>query len=167
MLSLFKISWWRHQMRTFSALLALYEGNPPVTGGFPHKGQGRGALMFSLTFAWTNGWANNRDAGDLRGLHVHCDVTVMCSQGSIIQCAIFSSCNNLAGGNKYMKLNTITHISLTRYQWVNCVNSLTFRQQKHYEINSKRLLAIDLMLRLLLGTRGRCGQTEIPHRKLY
>ena len=32
----------------------------------PHKGQWRGALMFSLTCAWTNGWTNNRDAGDLR-----------------------------------------------------------------------------------------------------
>ena len=30
-------SWWRHQMETFSALLALCEGNPPVTGGFPSQ----------------------------------------------------------------------------------------------------------------------------------
>ena len=28
---------WRHQMKTFSALLALCEGNPPVTGGFPSQ----------------------------------------------------------------------------------------------------------------------------------
>ena len=28
----------------------------------PHKGQWRGALMFCLICAWTNGWANNRDA---------------------------------------------------------------------------------------------------------
>ena len=27
--------WWRHQMEAFSALLALCEGNPPVTSGFP------------------------------------------------------------------------------------------------------------------------------------
>ena len=27
--------WWRHQMETFSALLALCAGNPPVTGRFP------------------------------------------------------------------------------------------------------------------------------------
>ena len=27
-------SWWRHQMETFSELLALCEGNPSVTGGF-------------------------------------------------------------------------------------------------------------------------------------
>ena len=59
-------SWWRHPMETFSPLLTLCEGNSPVTGEFPHKGQWRGALMFSLIFAWTNGWVNNRDAGDLR-----------------------------------------------------------------------------------------------------
>ena len=44
--------WWRHQMRTFSALQAFL-------GGSPHKGQWRGAFMFSLTCAWTNGWANS------------------------------------------------------------------------------------------------------------
>ena len=27
----------RHQMETISALLALCEGNPPVTGGFPSQ----------------------------------------------------------------------------------------------------------------------------------
>ena len=30
-------AWWRHQMETVSALLALCEGNPPVTGGFPSQ----------------------------------------------------------------------------------------------------------------------------------
>ena len=30
-------SWWRHQMVTFSALLALCAGNSPVTGEFPAK----------------------------------------------------------------------------------------------------------------------------------
>ena len=28
------LAWWRHQMETFSASLALCKGNPPVTGGF-------------------------------------------------------------------------------------------------------------------------------------
>ena len=28
-------SWWRHQMEAFSVLLALCEGGPPVTSGFP------------------------------------------------------------------------------------------------------------------------------------
>ena len=43
----------------------------------PHTGQWRGALMFYLTCTWTNGWANNRDAGDLRRHRASYDVTVM------------------------------------------------------------------------------------------
>ena len=31
------VSWWRHQMETFSALLALCAGNSPVTGEFPSQ----------------------------------------------------------------------------------------------------------------------------------
>ena len=49
---------------------------PSVTGGIPHKGQWGGALMFSLIRAWTSGWANNRDADDLRRHRAHYDVTV-------------------------------------------------------------------------------------------
>ena len=30
-----ELSWWRHQMETFSALLALCAGNSPVTSEFP------------------------------------------------------------------------------------------------------------------------------------
>ena len=44
---------------------------------YPHKGQWRKALMFSLICAWTNGWGNDRDAGDLRRHRAHNDVTVM------------------------------------------------------------------------------------------
>ena len=40
----------------------------------PRKGQWRGALMFSLICAWTNAWANNREAGDLRRHRAHYDV---------------------------------------------------------------------------------------------
>ena len=43
----------------------------------PHKGQWRGASMFSLICTWINGWANNPKAGDLRHHHAHYDVTVM------------------------------------------------------------------------------------------
>ena len=43
----------------------------------PHKGQWRGALVISLMCAWTNGWINNWNAGDLRHLRAHYDVTVM------------------------------------------------------------------------------------------
>ena len=70
-------SWWRHQMKTFSALLAICAGNSPVPVNSPHKGKWRGALMFSLICVWINGWVNNREAGDLRCYRAHYDVTVM------------------------------------------------------------------------------------------
>ena len=44
---------------------------------FPHKGQWRGALMFSLICSWINDWATNREAGDLRRNRTRYDVTVM------------------------------------------------------------------------------------------
>ena len=42
-----------------------------------HKGQWRGALVFSLICVWINGWVNNREAGDLRRSHAHYDVIEM------------------------------------------------------------------------------------------
>ena len=71
------IPWWRHQMETFSALLALCAGNSPVPVNSLHKGQWRGALMFSLICAWMNDWVNSRDAGDFRRHCGHYDVNVM------------------------------------------------------------------------------------------
>ena len=69
--------WWRHQMEAFFALLG------PLWGeSSPHKGQWHGALVL-FTCAWTNGWANNREAGDLRRHRAHYDVTVMdCSSAN-------------------------------------------------------------------------------------
>ena len=66
-------TWWRHQMETFSALLAICAGNSPVPGEFPTQRQWRGALMFSLICVWINSWVNNRD---LRHYRAHYDVSV-------------------------------------------------------------------------------------------
>ena len=57
---LWVVTWWRHQMETFPALLALCAGNSPVPVNSPHKGQWRGSLMFPLIYAWINDWVNNR-----------------------------------------------------------------------------------------------------------
>ena len=43
----------------------------------PHKGQWRGALMFSLICTRINGWVNNGEAGDLRSHRAHDDIIVM------------------------------------------------------------------------------------------
>ena len=80
----FLFSWWRHQMEACSASLALVRGihrwlrgihRSPVNS--PHTDQWRGALMFALICAWTNGWVNNQDAGELKRHSAHYDATVM------------------------------------------------------------------------------------------
>ena len=70
-------SWWRHQMETFSALLAICAGNSPVPGEFPAQRPVTRSLFFSLICAWINRGVNNREAGDLRLYRAHCDVIVM------------------------------------------------------------------------------------------
>ena len=62
---------------SFFRVTGLCGGNSPVPVNSPHKGQWRGALMFSLICVWINGWVNNREAGDLRRYRAHYDVTVM------------------------------------------------------------------------------------------
>ena len=63
---------WKH-----SALLTLCVRNSLVTGEFPHTGQWRRALMFSLIYAWINSWVNNREADNLRCHRAHYDVNEM------------------------------------------------------------------------------------------
>ena len=59
-------------METFSALLTICVGNSPVTGEFPtQRPVTRNFDVFFFISAWTNGWANNRDTGDLRRHHAH------------------------------------------------------------------------------------------------
>ena len=84
-------SWWRHQMETFSALLAFCAWNSLVTGKFPAQSQWRGALVFSLIYAWINGWVNNREAGDLRRNRAHYEVIVM--KKASCPSACFGICN--------------------------------------------------------------------------
>ena len=44
----------------------------------PHKGEWRGALMFSLICAWINAGVNNRKAGDLRHHRAYYNAIIMC-----------------------------------------------------------------------------------------
>ena len=64
---------WKQLPRYWTFLRGIHRS--PVNS--PHKGQWRGALMFSLICAWINGWINNGEAGDLRRHRSHYNVTVM------------------------------------------------------------------------------------------
>ena len=69
------ISSWRHHMEHFPRYWPFVRGihRSPVVS--PHKGQWRDPLMFSLICAWTNAWANKRDAGHLRRHRTHLILT--------------------------------------------------------------------------------------------
>ena len=75
--NVYDISWWRHQMGTFSRYWPFVRGIHRSPVNSPHKGQWRGALIFSLICSWINGWVNNGEAGDLRRHHAHYDVIVI------------------------------------------------------------------------------------------
>ena len=84
---------WKYFPRNWPFLREIHRS--PVN--FPHKGQWRRALMFSLIYAWINDWVNNREAGDLRRQHGHYDVIVMAAdQQWVCHCW---SCPQLAEAN--------------------------------------------------------------------
>ena len=58
---------WKHFPRYWPFVREIHRS--PVNS--PHKGQWRGASMFSLICVWINGWVNNREAGDLRRYRAH------------------------------------------------------------------------------------------------
>ena len=63
----------------------------------PHKGQWRGALMFSLICARISGWVNTGEAGDLRCHRAHYDLIVMwtyCLRKP--ECVVTTKSNRLA-----------------------------------------------------------------------
>ena len=64
---------WKHFPRYWAFVRRIHRS--PVNS--PHKGQWRGAFMFSLICVWINGWVNNREAGDLIRYRAHYDVIVM------------------------------------------------------------------------------------------
>ena len=68
---------WKHFPRYWPLVRGIHRS--PVN--FLHKGQWRGALMFSLICARINRWVNNSEVGDLRRHLAHYDLTVVGWEG--------------------------------------------------------------------------------------
>ena len=64
---------WKHFPRYWPFVRGIHRS--PVNT--PHRGQWRGAVIFSGICAWINGWVNIGETGDLRHHRVNYDVTVM------------------------------------------------------------------------------------------
>ena len=82
----FPLSWWRHQMSHFPRYCPFVRDRDRP----PHKGQWRGPLMFSLICVWSNSWANNGDAGDMKRRRAHWDITAMSTQNLITDSQIWN-----------------------------------------------------------------------------
>ena len=101
---------WKHFPRYWPFVREIHRS--PVN--FPHKGQWRGALMFTLICARMNGWVNNREAGDLRRYLVHYDVIVM-------QQMFYHDTNSYTGKHK-------------TYKWRNCTVEMFLRDDHIYVV---------------------------------
>ena len=75
---------WKH----FPCYWQFVRGIHRSPGNYPHKGQWRGALMFSLICTGINGWINNGEAGDLRRYRGHYDVNVMRNEHTCVTARI-------------------------------------------------------------------------------
>ena len=72
---------WKHFPRYWPFVRRIHRS--PVNSS--HKGQWRGALMFSLICIWMNGWENKGEAGGLICHRAHYDVIVMKYRAAIRQ----------------------------------------------------------------------------------
>ena len=94
---------WKHLPRYWPFVRGIHRS--PVNS--PHKGQWRGAFMFSLICARINGWVNNHEVGDLRSHHTHYDVIVMSvSVTRTTSFQIFSTLHSLPYNGKFFAHNT-------------------------------------------------------------
>ena len=84
-------------MKTFSALLALWEGNLPVTGGFPSQISATRSFDVCFDQRLNKRLSNTRDAGDLRHHHAHYDATVMLITIIVVWRSVKISNDNFSG----------------------------------------------------------------------
>ena len=77
---------WEHFPRHWPSVRGIHQS--PENS--PHKGQWRGALVFSLIYALINGWVNNRGAADFRRHRGRYNVTVMYRHLWLFLCALLN-----------------------------------------------------------------------------
>ena len=108
---------WKHFPRYWPFMRGIHRS--PVNSS--HKGQWRGALMFSLICTRINGWVSNRETGDLRRHQAHCDVIVMNLQPhknwfrELIKCDETPS--ELVAIKYICPISTINHLHIELFCW--------------------------------------------------
>ena len=73
-----------------------------------HKGRWRGALMIYLICGWTNGWANSRNASDLRRNRSHYDSYAMFFSTWSVTVQIFQTDNRKLFYDIWLLVNSLS-----------------------------------------------------------
>ena len=106
---------WKHFSRYWPFVRGILQS--PVNSA--HKGQWRGALMFSLICAWITGWGNNREAGDLRRHCPQYDVSVMDVLIGTVIYAITGLVNCLSH-IRYLAICDVSLIATLEMNYIKC-----------------------------------------------
>ena len=133
---------WKHFPRYWPFVRGIHRS--PVNS--PHKGQWRGALMFSLICTRINGWVNNGEPGDFRRHRVHYDVIVMIIH--IYSKMTFDEANKVK----------LVHISMLTYTQHIYICILNYNKWLHI---SKRLYM--LFAAMFYARRFPLAHTKEPH----
>ena len=91
----------------------------------PHKGQWRGALMFTLICAWINGWVNTREFGDWRRYGSHYEGTVMRKWTCWIQSRYGNGWLDIAVGSFIRSIKTIIYIRYRLFDYFYVLSCVT------------------------------------------
>ena len=112
----------------------------------PHKGQWRGALIFSLICARINSWVNNREVCDLRRHRAHYDVIVMCPMFPRLRTSCSTHSDRPAAWAKHgyylQMMQWVAQFGFLRQH-----DALAGTQQTHYAIMPLLLRQNDVILR--------------------
>ena len=142
-------TWWRHQTKHFPRYWPFVRGihRSPVNSS--HKGQWRGALMFSLICAWINSWVNNHEAGDLRRHRANYDVMVMSWRDGpftppskiemIIHVCVLDMYTDNSGPTNTAPTGLRQYYGCTRTSWCQVKSPATTRLIQRRWINGHRL----------------------------
>ena len=147
---------WKHLPRNWPFVRGIHRS--PVNS--PHKGQWRGALMFSLICVWINDWVNNREAAwwfetPSRPLWRHCnDIYCLsrcsdsylhinglvqdCSNSSVLAMELLQSCTKHSRQFSFIMfepMNGLWYLHLSKYyrQRVLAAGALARRHDKPLE----------------------------------
>ena len=106
-------SWWRHDPR-YWLLWGVSTGHRCIL--ITKASDADLWIMSSLICAWTNGWANNRDADDLKRHRTHHDVIVMCPPCGMCWSPYFSHGSKMS--SKCEKISIIAQDKIAFPRWI-------------------------------------------------